>query len=108
MKHARPQVFEKLGTMGFQVPGGRAILAEFTLADHLPSGIVRQAAGQRRRCHWRREGFLDGGLSIDLSGPHRPTPTPGASGLHVEMSRYLLVAVYTAGKEGCATPSRLV
>ena len=37
-----------------------------------------QAAAQRRHSHWRRTNAVLGCASVDLSGPHEPTPMPGA------------------------------
>ena len=39
--------------------------------------IVWQGAAQRRRAHPRRTSVALGTCSVDLSGPHEPTPGPG-------------------------------
>ncbi len=44
---------------------------------YTPENVVWQGAAQRRRTHPRRTNVALGTCSVDLSGPHEPTPRPG-------------------------------
>ena len=46
-------------------------------AKYTADNITWQGAAQRRRAHPRRTNVSLGICSVDLSGPHEPTPRPG-------------------------------
>ena len=52
--------------------------------------MLWQGAAQRRRAHPRRTNVSLGVCSVDLSGPHEPTPRPGAGKVDKNPCRYFL------------------
>ena len=55
-----------------------------------PDNKVWQAAAMRRRQHTRRSNVSLGVCTVDLSGPHEPTPRPGKQ-IHKDQATYFLV-----------------
>ena len=55
-----------------------------------PDNKVWQAAAMRKRAHYRRTNVSLGVCTVDLSGPHEPSPRPGKQ-LHRDTVSYFLV-----------------
>ena len=55
-----------------------------------PDNRIWQAAAMRRRAHARRSNVSLGVCTVDLSGPHEPSPRPGKH-IHYDTVTYFLV-----------------